>query len=107
MNMVEVATIGREGMVGIDAALDGTRISRSAVMVQGESDICYRMTARVFRCEMDRHAAFYRFDEPTRPVYLARAAWLRKLAHSNIAKPRHQSGTRPIGPSGVRAGRCG
>jgi CRP-like cAMP-binding protein len=57
--MVEVATIGREGMVGIDAALDGGRLSSSAVMVQGEVDICYRMTAVTFRREMDRHGAFY------------------------------------------------
>ena len=57
--MVEVATIGREGMVGVDAALDGGRLSSSAVMVQGETDTCYRMTARSFRREMDRHGAFY------------------------------------------------
>ena len=58
-SMVEVATIGREGMVGVDATLDGDRLSSSAVMVQGESDICYRMKARSFRREMDRHGAFY------------------------------------------------
>jgi CRP-like cAMP-binding protein len=57
--MVEVATIGREGMVGVDAALNGGRLSSSAVMVQGETDICYRMTARGFRREMNRHGAFY------------------------------------------------
>ena len=57
--MVEVATIGREGMVGVDAALNGGRLSSSAVMVQGETDICYRMTAPRFRHEMDRRGAFY------------------------------------------------
>jgi CRP-like cAMP-binding protein len=56
--MVEVATIGREGMVGITAVLDGNPVS-STSMVQGETDICYRMKADVFRREMDRRGAFY------------------------------------------------
>jgi CRP-like cAMP-binding protein len=56
--MVEVATIGREGMVGATAALDGNPPS-SAAMVQGETDTCYRMTADAYRREMDRHGAFY------------------------------------------------
>ena len=56
--MVEVTTIGREGVVGVDATLDGSRLSSSAVMVQGETDTCYRMTARRFRRERDRHGAF-------------------------------------------------
>src|SRR5207247_4106119 len=57
-DMVEVATIGREGAVGTLAALDGTPM-QSASMVQGETETCYRMTADVFRREMDRHGAFY------------------------------------------------
>jgi CRP-like cAMP-binding protein len=56
--MVEVATIGREGMVGISAVLDGSPPS-SAAMVQGETDTCYRMTADAFRREMDRRGLFY------------------------------------------------
>lgn len=56
--MVEVATIGREGMVGMTAVLDGNPVS-SPTMVQGETDICYRMAADVFRREMDRRGAFY------------------------------------------------
>jgi CRP-like cAMP-binding protein len=56
--MVEVATIGREGAVGVMAALDGTPPS-SASMVQGASDTCYRMSAEAFRNEMDRRGAFY------------------------------------------------
>jgi CRP-like cAMP-binding protein len=56
--MVEVATVGREGMVGATAALDGDPVS-SATMVQGESDTCYRMTADTFRQEMNRRGAFY------------------------------------------------
>jgi CRP-like cAMP-binding protein len=56
--MVEVATIGREGAVGVMAALDGTPPS-SASMVQGASETCYRMSAEAFRNEMDRRGAFY------------------------------------------------
>jgi CRP-like cAMP-binding protein len=56
--MVEVATIGREGMVGITAVLDGNPASSTA-MVQGETDSCYRMKADVFRREMDRGGVFY------------------------------------------------
>jgi CRP-like cAMP-binding protein len=56
--MVEVATVGREGAVGVTASLENTPMS-SAALVQGESDICYRMTASAYRTEMDRHGAFY------------------------------------------------
>ena len=56
--MVEVATVGREGMVGITALLGGGPVS-SISMVQGESEICYRMQANAFRREMDRRAVFY------------------------------------------------
>src|ERR1700687_68618 len=56
--MVEVATVGREGMVGATATLDGNPMW-SATMVQGETDICYRMRADAFRREMDRRGAFY------------------------------------------------
>jgi CRP-like cAMP-binding protein len=52
-DIVEVATVGREGMVGITAVLDGGRVS-STSMVQGETKICYRMKANAFRQEMDR-----------------------------------------------------
>jgi CRP-like cAMP-binding protein len=56
--MVEVATIGREGMVGITAVLDGNPVS-STSLVQGETDTCYRMKADAFRREMDRRGVFY------------------------------------------------
>jgi CRP-like cAMP-binding protein len=56
--MVEVATIGREGMVGVSAILDGNPVS-STSMVQGETDTCYRMKADAFRLEMDRRGEFY------------------------------------------------
>ena len=55
--MVEVATIGREGVVGLSAVLDDGPTS-SVTMVQGASDGCYRMAADVFRREMDRRGPF-------------------------------------------------
>src|SRR5947207_14932445 len=56
--MVEIATVGREGMVGVSAVLDGAAVT-SAAMVQGETDTCYRMAVDAFRREIDRHDAFY------------------------------------------------
>jgi CRP-like cAMP-binding protein len=50
--------VGREGMVGL-AALSDSRQGSSAVMVQGESETCYRMAANSFRREMNRGGAFY------------------------------------------------
>jgi CRP-like cAMP-binding protein len=57
-NMVEVATIGNEGMIGASLVFDGTT-PFSTSMVQGEGDTCYRMTAAAFREEMDRRGPFY------------------------------------------------
>jgi CRP-like cAMP-binding protein len=55
--MVEIAAIGREGMVGIVAAKNG-HVAPSAAMVQAESEICYRLPAAVFRSELDRGGRF-------------------------------------------------
>jgi CRP-like cAMP-binding protein len=55
--MVEVATVGREGMLGIFAMSDGAL--SAATMVQGEADICYRMKVEAFRDELDRRGTFY------------------------------------------------
>jgi CRP-like cAMP-binding protein len=57
-DMVEIATIGREGMVGVSAVMDGTLVT-SAAMVQGETDTCYRMKVDAFRREIDRRGAFH------------------------------------------------
>jgi CRP-like cAMP-binding protein len=57
-SMVEVATIGREGMVGVSAVLDGTPAT-SAAIVQGETDTCYRMKVDAFRREINRRGAFH------------------------------------------------
>src|SRR5688572_26759006 len=55
--MVEVATVGREGMLGLSAVLNGDP-SPSATMVQAETDTCYWMPVAAFRDEMNRHEAF-------------------------------------------------
>jgi len=60
--MVEVATIGREGAVGVSAIFDGDgdgTAPRSLSMVQAASDTCFRMPVELFRQEMDRRGAFY------------------------------------------------
>jgi CRP-like cAMP-binding protein len=56
-DMVEVATIGREGMAGIFASGDGQR-APSMLMVQAATDVCYRLKAGHFRQEMDRRGPF-------------------------------------------------
>jgi CRP-like cAMP-binding protein len=56
--MVEVATIGREGVLGMSAIWNGDP-SPAAVMVQAETDVCYTMSAKTFRDEMDRRGAFF------------------------------------------------
>ena len=57
--MVEVATIGREGAVGVLGVMDGAVPAPSAAMVQGETATCYRMNAVTYRREMDRRGPFY------------------------------------------------
>jgi CRP-like cAMP-binding protein len=57
-SMVEIATVGREGMVGVSAVLDGTPVT-SAAMVQGADDTCYQMNVEAFRREIDRRGAFH------------------------------------------------
>src|SRR5690349_24097823 len=56
--MVEVATIGREGMVGASAVTSGAAATPSFTMVQSETPICYRITTHAFREEMDRRGPF-------------------------------------------------
>jgi CRP-like cAMP-binding protein len=55
--MIEVATIGREGMVGLAAGSD-TRIAHSVAMVQHQMETCYRLPANEYRAEMDRDGPF-------------------------------------------------
>jgi CRP-like cAMP-binding protein len=57
-SMVEIATIGREGLVGVSAVLDGSPVTSTA-MVQGETDTCYRMKVDAFRREVDRRGVFH------------------------------------------------
>jgi CRP-like cAMP-binding protein len=56
--MVEVATVGKEGLLGTPSVL--TRVPPSSLtMVQGAADICYRLPADAFRAEMERRERFY------------------------------------------------
>jgi CRP-like cAMP-binding protein len=57
-SMVEVATIGREGVAGLPAALNGDP-SPGETFVQGEGATCWRMAIVPFRRELDRRGAFY------------------------------------------------
>ena len=56
--MVEVLTIGREGMVGVSAVVNGSARDPSITMVQAVSDVCYRMSTGVFEAEMNRRGEF-------------------------------------------------
>jgi CRP-like cAMP-binding protein len=57
-DMVEVATIGREGMSGLPAALNSDP-SPGETFVQGEAPICWRMPIAAFREELDRRGSLY------------------------------------------------
>jgi CRP-like cAMP-binding protein len=57
-SMVEVATIGREGMVGVAAILRGDGYDPSTTMVQAAGPVCYRMPTDAFGAEMDRRGEF-------------------------------------------------
>jgi CRP-like cAMP-binding protein len=56
--MVEVATIGREGMVGMSAVVNGRARDLSTTMVQAEGNLCYRLSAEAFDAEMERRGEF-------------------------------------------------
>lgn len=58
-NMVEVATVGAEGLLGMPHALNHER-SPSVTMVQAETDVCYRMSGQGFRLEMAKQGEFFR-----------------------------------------------
>ena len=56
-DMIEVATIGREGLVGIHAMRDG-QVAPSMAMVQAEMEKCYRLPVAVFRREIAAGGSF-------------------------------------------------
>jgi len=56
--MVEAATVGREGLVGLSATVLENP-SSTAAMAQTDIDICYRMRADIFRQEMESCGAFH------------------------------------------------
>jgi CRP-like cAMP-binding protein len=56
--MVEIATIGREGMVGLAASRHG-QLAICSSMVQAHMDVCFQMPAVAFQHEMARRDAFF------------------------------------------------
>ncbi|HWW82523.1 MAG TPA: Crp/Fnr family transcriptional regulator [Vicinamibacterales bacterium] len=57
-DMIEVATIGREGMVGTSAIMNGAAPEPSVTMVQAETLQCYRMATGAFCQEIERRGVF-------------------------------------------------
>lgn len=57
-DMVEVATIGSEGLVGVSAVTAGCPES-TLTMVQMETDSCVKMPAPAFRREIERRGALH------------------------------------------------
>lgn len=57
-SMVEAATVGREGLVGLAATLHENPPT-TAAMAQSDMDVCYRLKADAFREEMERCGAFH------------------------------------------------
>jgi CRP-like cAMP-binding protein len=57
-NMVEVASIGREGFVGLSAVVNGSAPDPSTTMVQAEGLVCYRLATDAFEAEFDRRGEF-------------------------------------------------
>ena len=70
-SMVEVATVGREGMVGVPAILDVQHGVTSLTMVQAAAATAYRMPLDSFRREMDRRGRFYEVLTRYAHAYLA------------------------------------
>ncbi len=56
--MIEVATVGREGVVGTAAMLDGMP-STHATMVQSDIDPCFRMNISAYQEEVKRLGVFH------------------------------------------------
>ena len=75
--MVEVATIGNEGVVGLSAVAVGYR-EPTLTMVQMETDVCHRMPVAAFRRELDRHGALqdvvWRFSQALMGVIMQSTA---------------------------------
>jgi CRP-like cAMP-binding protein len=86
-NMVEVATVGREGAVGLSATLE-INFTASATIVQGDTDICYRMTAADYRREMAKRGAFH--ELMTRFLQAFLGAVMQSTACNAVHKVEHR-----------------
>ena len=82
-SMVEAATVGREGLVGLSATVVENPLS-IASMAQSDMDVCYRMKADAFREEMERcgpfHSAITRYSHALMAFVMQSAAC--NAAHS-------------------------
>jgi CRP-like cAMP-binding protein len=82
-SMVEAATVGREGLVGLSATVYENPAS-TASMAQSDVEICYRMSAVAFREEMERcgpfHHAIHRYSQALMAFVMQSAAC--NAAHS-------------------------
>lgn len=57
-SMVEIATIGDEGVVGMDTFFGGTQMSGES-MIQVPDTNCEAMTVQAFKTELDRRGPFF------------------------------------------------
>jgi CRP-like cAMP-binding protein len=57
-SMVEMAMVGREGMVGMSATLNG-RVAQETALVQIATDTCHRIAIDEFLREMDRRGPLF------------------------------------------------
>ena len=70
-SMVEVATIGREGMAGLTAKGPGrSAMTNTLVVVQGHDEGAYRMRTDDFHREMDRCSNFMELIDHYREAFL-------------------------------------
>ena len=98
--MVEVATIGNEGVVGLSAVAVGYR-EPTLTMVQMETNVCHRMPVAAFRRELDRHGALQdvvsRFSQALMGVIMQSTA-CNATAH-------HRAAVCPLAADGARSRR--
>jgi hypothetical protein len=89
---------GVKALVGVAATLDGDH-APSVTMVQAEADTCYRMTAEMFRREMDQRGDFYE-DHPLRTS----AARLRDAVDGLQCRALGRATAGAMAPDGARPG---
>ena len=82
--MVESATVGWEGMVGIEAYLSATPISQGEVLIQVPDGNAARVTVKAFRAELAHNGALAQL------IGLYSTALLRQMMQSAACNALHQ-----------------